>query len=457
VPALAHRLAALLADGGRVSDAEAILDAHATDFSYHGTRRPDAVVFPRTTEDVSAVLAFAHANEVPVVAFAAGTSLEGHVIPAAGGISLDLTAMDRVLELRPADLLAVCQPGLTRSALNARAVEHGLFFPVDPGADASLGGMAATNASGTTTVRYGGMRAHVLALEVALADGSVVRTGSRAAKTSAGYALTHLFVGSEGTLGVITELTVRLHGVPEHVVAARIVFEQLEDACAAAVTLASSGLAVSRAELIDAATVRAVNGYKQTSFTEAPSLFLELAGSQAGVEGDLAAARELAEDAGGTGWTLERETEARSRLWEARHHALFAVQHLAPGRVYMATDVCLPLSELPEAIRRARVAADRLAFPSSIVAHAADGNYHVLVMLDPDDPDERAAAEALNDEIVRWALERGGTCTGEHGIGQGKIRYLEREHADLLPLLRGVKQLLDPRGILNPGKILREA
>ena len=322
---LRERLLVVVPDERRVADSESVLDAHAADLSYHPPRRPHVVVFPESTAEVAAVLAWAHAERVPVVAWGAGTSLEGHVLPDLGGISLDLSRMDTVLELRPADLLAVVQPGVTRSALNARAREHGLWFPVDPGADATLGGMAATNASGTTTVRYGGMRAHVLAAEVVLADGRVVRTGSRAAKTSAGYALTHLFVGSEGTLGVITELTVRLHGVPEHVVAARAVFPDLEAACAAAVALAGAGLALMRAELVDAVTIRAVNAYKGTAYPEAPSLFVELGGTEAGVEGDLVAASELAADAGATDWALEREPEARSRLWEARHHALFAL------------------------------------------------------------------------------------------------------------------------------------
>ena len=453
---LTDRLREVLPDAA-VSDAPSVLDGHAGDLSYHAPRRPDAVVFPRTTAEVAAVLRLAHEARIPVIPFAAGTSLEGHVIPTAGGISLDLTGMDRVVDVRPADLLAVVQPGVTRSALNARSVEHGLFFPVDPGADASLGGMAATNASGTTTVRYGGMRAHVLALEVVLADGAVVRTGSRASKTSAGYALTHLFVGSEGTLGVITELTLRLHGVPEHVVAGRAVFRQLEDACAAAVALAGSGVLLTRAELVDAETVRAVNAYKGSTYTEAPSLFLELSGSRAGVEGDLLAAAEIVEDAGGRELTLEHHVEGRSRLWEARHHALFAVQHAWPGRMHRSTDVCVPLSELPEALRHARAVADRLALPASVVAHAADGNFHMLLMLDPAVEAQLAAAEVLSDEIVGWALARGGTCTGEHGIGQGKLGYLGREHPDLLPLMRGLKGLFDPHGTLNPGKVVAAA
>jgi D-lactate dehydrogenase (cytochrome) len=437
-----------------VSAVESVLDAHASDLSYHEPRRPDAVVFAQSTEDVSRVLAWASRHAIAVVPFGAGTSLEGHVVPVRGGLSLDLSRLDRVLEVRPSDLLAVAQAGVLRSALDASARPHGLWFPVDPGADATLGGMAAPGASGTTTVRYGGMRSHVLALEVVLADGRVVRPGSRASKSSAGYDLGSLFVGSEGTLGVITELTVRLRGLPEHVVAARAAFPTLESACATATALVAAGVALTRVELLDGPTLRAVNAYKGTSYEEAPSLFLELGGSEHGVAGDLDAARELASWEGCTAFQVERETEARSRLWEARHHVLFALLASAPGALHKSTDVCVPLSELPAAVSHARGLVEQLGLDASIVAHAGDGNYHVLFLFDPADADARAAADRLNDEIVEWALARGGTSTGEHGIGQGKLAYLEREHADLLPLMRELKRVLDPVGILNPGKVV---
>jgi D-lactate dehydrogenase (cytochrome) len=433
-----------------VSAVESVLDAHASDLSYHEPRRPDAVVFAQSTEDVSRVLAWASRHAIAVVPFGAGTSLEGHVVPVRGGLSLDLSRLDRVLEVRPSDLLAVAQAGVLRSALDASARPHGLWFPVDPGADATLGGMAATGASGTTTVRYGGMRSHVLALEVVLADGRVVRPGSRASKSSAGYDLGSLFVGSEGTLGVITELTVRLRGLPEHVVAARAAFPTLESACATATALVAAGVALTRVELLDGPTLRAVNAYKGTSYEEAPSLFLELGGSEHGVAGDLDAARELASWEGCTAFQVERETETRSRLWEARHHVLFALLASAPGALHKSTDVCVPLSELPAAVSHARGLVEQLGLDASIVAHAGDGNYHVLFLFDPAD----AEADRLNDEIVEWALARGGTSTGEHGIGQGKLAYLEREHADLLPLMRELKRVLDPVGILNPGKVV---
>ena len=447
-------LSSLVEDELRVTTSKSVLDQHAGDLSYHTPRRPDVVVYATSTEEVARVLAFADERGVPVTPFGAGTSLEGHVIPTEGGISLDLTRMAAVLEVRPDDLIARVQPGVLRSQLNEAGAKHGLWFPVDPGADATLGGMAATNAGGTTTVRYGGMRSNTLALEVVLANGSVIRPGGQTVKTSAGYDLRALFVGSEGTLGVITELTLRLHGLPDYAIAARAAFPDLEAACRVAVALIGSGVSVMRLELLDAATIGAVNAYKGTRYEEEPSLFLEFGGSRAGVEGDLEAAQELARVEGCDAFQLEREQEARSRLWEARHHVLFALVHGSPGKLHKSTDVCVPLSDLPEAIRHARGLTEELALEAAIIAHAGDGNYHVLFMLDPADPSELGHAERLTNELVEWALARGGTCTGEHGIGLGKRRYLEQEHADLLPTLRALKQAFDPNGILNPGKVL---
>jgi D-lactate dehydrogenase (cytochrome) len=449
---LRSELLTLIPDEFRVSVSDSVLDEHAHDLTHHEAHRPDVVVFAASTDEVAGVLRLATRERIPVVPYGAGTSLEGHVIPVRGGISLDLTRMDRVLEVRPEDFYAVVQPGVLRNALNAAAGRHGLWFPVDPGADASLGGMAATNASGTTTVRYGGMRSNVLALEVVLADGTVIRPGSRTAKTSAGYDLRALFIGSEGTLGVITELTLRLHGIPEHVIAARAAFPSLDAACRCATAIAGAGVGVTRLELLDGPTIAAVNAFKGTAYGEAPSLFLELAGSEAGVAGDLEAAQELAAAEGCTDLQVERETEARTRLWEARHHVLFALLHGSVGKEHKSTDVCVPVSELPASVAHARGLVEELGLEATIVAHAGDGNYHVLFMLDPDDPSELERAERLNAAIVDWALERGGTCTGEHGIGIGKLGYLEREHGDLVPWLRALKQAFDPLGILNPGK-----
>jgi len=444
----------LVPDERRVSDVESVLEQHGADLSYHAPRRPDVVVYPESTQEVAAVLAYADRARVPVTPFGAGTSLEGHVIPLEGGISLDLTRMSSIVALAADDLAVTVQAGVTRSQVEAAAGPHGLWFPVDPGADATLGGMAATNASGTTTVRYGGMRAHVLALEVVLADGRVVRTGSRAVKTSAGYNLTGLFVGSEGTLGVITELTLRLHPIPEHVVVARAAFPSVEAACRAAAAIIGAGVLVTRCELLDALTIGALNAFSGTSFPESPYLFVEFGGTEAGVTGDLAATRELAEDEGATAFEAESDPTARAQMWNARHNALMASLALAPGSKAMTTDVAVPVSELAAAIEHARRALDESGLLGGIVGHVGDGNFHVAFLLDPDDDASIAQAEGLNATLVDDALARGGTCTGEHGIGFGKLRYLEREHGDLVPLYRGIKQLLDPNGILNPGKVV---
>jgi D-lactate dehydrogenase (cytochrome) len=451
---LRAQLARLLPDERRVSDGEAVLDQHAADLSYHAAHRPDVVVWPQSTAEVAAVLEYADTARVPVVPFGAGTSLEGHVIPLHGGISLDLTRMNEIVALRPDDLTATVRPGVTRSQLEQAAGPHGLWFPVDPGADATLGGMAATNASGTTTVRYGGMRAHVLALEVVLAGGRIVRTGTRAVKTSAGYNLTGLFVGSEGTLGVITELTLRLHPIPEHIVVARAAFPSIESACRAAAGIIGSGVPVTRCELLDAMTIAALNAFAGTSFPESPYLFVEFGGTEAGVAGDLATTRELADDEGATAFESESDPTARARMWSARHNALMASLALAPGSKAMTTDVAVPVSELADAIEHARRALDGSGLRGGIVGHVGDGNFHLAFLLDPDDAASIAQAEALNASVVDDALARGGTCTGEHGIGFGKLGYLEQEHGDLVPLYRGIKQLFDPNGIMNPGKVV---
>ena len=439
---------------GQVGDGPSERATHGEDLTYHPPHEPDAVVYPESAAEVAAVLAYANERRIPVVPFGAGTSLEGHVIPTQGGISLDLMRLQRI-EIHAGDLSATAEAGVTRSTLNRRAGEHGLFFPVDPGADATLGGMAATNASGTTTIRYGGMRAHVLGLEVVLADGTVLHTGSRAFKTSAGYHLPGLFVGSEGTLGVITELTLRLHGIPEYTVAARATFPDLDSAVRAAIAIVGSGVAVTRVELLDGFTLAACNRYKETSYPEAPSLFLEFAGTQRGVDGEVEAAGELCAAEDSLSFDFEREEEARNRLWEARHHAAFALAAAAPpGCKFKATDVCVPLSVLPGAVRHARGLVEERGIEASIIGHVGDGNYHVGFAVDPADAAAIAAAEQVNHEIVEYALARGGTCTGEHGIGLGKIGYLEQEHGDLLPVMHGLKRLLDPNGILNPGKLL---
>ncbi|MCL6632966.1 MAG: FAD-binding protein [Alicyclobacillus herbarius] len=446
-------LLSVISDPERVSVSPSVREQHGRDLSYHRPTTPDVVVFAKTTEEVARVLQAANDLAIPVVPYAAASSLEGHIIPVHGGISLDVNGMNQILEIRPDDFLVRIQPGVTREQLNAALKPYGLFFPVDPGANASLGGMAATNASGTAAVRYGVMRQQVLGLEVVLADGRVVRTGGMAMKTSAGYNFTQLFVGSEGTLGVITELTLRVYGIPEHTVAARAVFSDLGSACQAAYAIMGSGTPVGRMELVDEWTVAAVNQFKGTAYDEAPTLFLEFSGNRSAVEADVALAEEVCREEGCRAFVFETEGDARARLWEARHSAALAIMQTAPGKRHKATDVCVPLSKMPEAIRFARETIDRYGIYGAILGHVGDGNYHVSFMVDPDDEKEVETAERVNDEIVDFALKVGGTCTGEHGVGLGKVKHLEREHGDLLPLMVSLKQLLDPKGILNPGKI----
>jgi len=456
VQQLAEDVRAALGDDSRVSTGDSERDLHSSDMTVHRPHRPDVVVYPLTTGEVANVLRIADATGVPVTPFGIGSSLEGHVIPVRGGISLDLSRMNRVLSIEPENLSATVQAGTPRSTLERAAGEHGLWFPVDPGADATLGGMAATNASGTTTVRFGKMRPNVLGLEAVLPGGRVIRTGSRAFKTSAGYDLTGLLVGSEGTLGVITELTLRLYGIPEHVVALRIAFPTLEAASRTAVSAVAAGAGVRRLELVDASYVRAINTHAGTSYPEVPSLFAETAGTESSVEGDLELLLALAEDEGAVDVVHERDRDARSRLWEARHNAAYAWSLLYPGTRHSTTDVCVPLSELPASVAVARATVDRLGLRAGIVGHVGDGNYHVGVTLDPDKEDEVAAWHEFSRVLVEDALGRGGTCTGEHGIGMGKTAALALEHPDLLPLYRGVKELFDPNGIMNPGKILSD-
>ena len=454
---LADDIGAALGDPSRVSTGDSERDLHSADMTVHRPHRPDVVVYPLTTGEVASVLRIADEQRVPVTPFGIGSSLEGHVIPILGGISLDLSRMDRVLSVEPGNLSATVQAGTPRSALARAAGEHGLWFPVDPGADATLGGMAATNASGTTTVRFGKMRPNVLALEAVLAGGRVIRTGSRALKTSAGYDLTGLLVGSEGTLGVITELTLRLYGIPEHVVALRISFPTLEAASRTAVTAVAAGAGVRRLELIDPSYVRAINAHAGTAYPEVPCLFAETAGTESSVEGDLALLLALAAEEGAVEVVHERDRDARARLWEARHNAAYAWSLLYPGTRHSTTDVCVPLSELPASIAVARATVERLGLRAGIVGHVGDGNYHVGVTLDPDDEKEIAAWHEFSRALVEDALARGGTCTGEHGIGMGKTGALALEHPDLLPLYDGVKALFDPNRIMNPGKVIAAA
>jgi D-lactate dehydrogenase (cytochrome) len=434
-----------------VRDGDSERDLHGEDISFHARHRPDLVVYPGSTDDVSFVLSLANERRIPVTAFGAGTSLEGHVIPVRGGISLDLARLDRILDISPENLTATVQAGVTRLTLARAAGEHGLSFPVDPGADASIGGMAATNAAGTTTVRYGKTRANVLALEAVLADGRVIRTGTRAAKTSAGYDLTGLLVGSEGTLAVITEVTVRLHAIAEHAVALRIAFPDVESACRTAAGVVAAGAGVTRLELMDAWIVAAVNAYSGTSYPEGPCLLVESAGSEGVVADDLELVQAIARAEGATDIVHERDPDARARLWKARHDTAHATAAMAPGTKERTTDVCVPLTELAAAVRFARTEIERLGLNAGIVGHAGDGNLHIAMQVAAG---ELERSEELVRNVVADALARGGTCTGEHGVGIGKIRALEQEHGDLIPLMQAIKASFDPHGILNPGKVL---
>jgi D-lactate dehydrogenase (cytochrome) len=447
----------LLADLGSlvaVNAGDSALEQHGADLSYHPPARPDVVVYPESTAEVAAVLEYADRERIPVVPFGAGTSLEGHVIPLSGGISLDLNRLNAIVAVRPEDLTATVQAGVTRLQLEAALGPQGLWFPVDPGADATLGGMAATNASGTTTVRYGGMRAHVLELEVVLPGGRVIRAGSRAVKTSAGYHVAGLFLGSEGTLGVITELTLRLHPIPEHIVVARAAFPSIDAACGAAASMIAAGVQLTRCELLDAMTIAALNAFTGSEFPVSPYLFLELGGTEAAIAGDLETARELVEEHGAEAFETGSDPTARAKMWGARHNALMASLATAPGSKAMTTDVAVPVSELPGAIAHARRALEETDLRGGVVGHVGDGNFHVAFLLDPNDDSSIARAKDLNNRVVEDALARGGTCTGEHGVGFGKLAYLEQEHGDLVPIYRGIKALFDPNGIMNPGKLV---
>ena len=437
---------------GKVDLSESERLRHGKDEGYPEARPVLAVVYPEGVEDVQKALQWARAWGVAVIPFGAGTSLEGHLYPVQEAISLDFSRMNRLLEVRPEDFLCVVEPGLTRKALNEALKGTGLFFPVDPGADATLGGMAATNASGTTTVRYGGMRQNVLALQVVLANGEVLELGRGVRKTSAGYDLKDLFIGSEGTLGIITRLTLRLHPLPEHIHTLRVFFPRVEEAAEASYKVMASGLPVARLELLDELALRALNRYLQAGFPERPALFLEFHSStREALEAESALALEIMREAGALKVEAAKTEEERRRQWEARHQAYWALVHLFPGHRFVITDVAVPLSRLPEMVRYAQGLLEEMGLTGNILGHVGDGNFHTLVPILPQDyPKAEAYAEAL----VRKALELGGTCTAEHGVGLRKKKYLPLEHGAALELMRKLKNLLDPEGLLNPGKVL---
>ena len=439
----------------QVTKNETIRNLHSKDESYHTPSLPDLVVYPRTTEEVSEIVRVANHFHVPVVPFGVGSSLEGHVIPYDKGMTIDFSQMNRILDVRPADMLVTVQPGVTRTELNKELKKHGLFFSVDPGADATLGGMAATNASGTTSVKYGVMRDQVRDLEVVLADGTIIHTGNMAAKSSSGYHLNGLFVGSEGTLGCFTELTLRVFGIPEVTVAARATFTSITNAIEAVPAILQAGIPIARVELVDTESIRQVNAYSETDYAELPTLFLEFHGNEAGLAQDVAFTEEIVSDFGCEEILFEKETASRNRLWEARHHAAYAYTHGFPGKQMMLTDVCVPISELAEAVVYAREALDRDGLQGGIVGHVGDGNFHVLLMINHDSEDELRRANEYNETIVRRALACGGTCTGEHGVGVGKLKYQRDEHGAAYDVMLKIKQAIDPENLFNPGKLVK--
>ena len=441
--------------GDRLSTASAVCAQHGKDESYHAPHSPDAVAFARSAQEVAAIVRLCSNYKTPVIAFGTGTSLEGHVAALAGGVCIDLTQMDRILRVNAEDLDAVVEAGVTRKQLNEHLRDTGLFFPIDPGADASLGGMAATRASGTNAVRYGTMRENVLSLTVVLADGRVIRTARRARKSAAGYDLTRLFIGSEGTLGIITEVTVRLYGIPEAISAAVCAFPTIEDAVNTVILTIQNGVPVARIELLDEAQMAATNKYSKLNHKVAPTLFFEFHGTTAGVAEQAETVKSIAADYGGNDFRWATTPEERSKLWQARHDAYYAALALRPGSKGWATDVCVPISRLAECISETQRDLADSPIPSALVGHVGDGNFHLVFMIDPQRPDEIAEAGRLNERMVARALAMEGTSTGEHGVGYGKMDFLVSEHGEALSVMRSIKKALDPDNILNPGKIVR--
>jgi D-lactate dehydrogenase (cytochrome) len=448
-----EQLLNIIQDADRISRNETILEQHSKGMTYHTPQVPELVVYPQSKEEVSQILTYANERGIPVTPFGVGSSLEGHIIPAQGGITINLSLMNKTVEVRPEDFLVKVQPGVTRSQLNKELKKYGLFFPVDPGADATIGGMVSTNASGTNSVKYGTMKDQVLGLEAVLADGRVVRTGGMAVKSSAGYNLTSLLVGSEGTLGIFTEITLRLQGIPEVIVAGRALFSSIDNAGSAAAAMLKSGLDLGKIELVDQATIQAVNAYKNTNYQEVPTLFIEMSGSEHTVKKDMKLAKEIALEEGCQVFEFESDSLARAKLWEARHHVAFAIQAANPGKGLLSTDVCVPISELPNAIKETRKLIELHGVEAAIFGHVGDGNYHAVLSIDANDPEHVKKIEEINQQIVTYALAKGGTCTGEHGIGIGKKQFLRLEHGETVDLMKEIKVSFDPKGILNPGKI----
>ena len=441
--------------GDRLSTGESIRELHARDEAYTAPVLPDAVAFPENTEEVSGIARICAAHDCPIVPYGIGTSLEGHVVPVKGGITVDLSRMNRIVEIDARNLCAVVEPGVTRKQLNEELRATGLMFTVDPGADATIGGMASTRASGTNAVRYGTMRENVMALEVVLPDGQIIETGTRARKSSAGYDLTHLFVGSEGTLGLITRITVRLFGQPEAIMAATCAFETVDGAVDSVMDAMQLGLPMARIELLDEVQMRGMNIYNpDMKLPETPHLFLEFHGSESGVTEQVQSFTAIAGEHGGSDLQWATRTEDRTRLWQARHDAYYAAKALVPGAEGYVTDCCVPIDKLAVAIRRARAAIDESGLVAPILGHVGDGNFHLVILIRPDDAAELKAADDLAGLLNMMSIELGGTMTGEHGVGLGKKKYMTAEHGDSYALMGVIKKAIDPQNIMNPGKMV---
>lgn len=439
--------------GDRLTTAQAVRDQHGRDESWNPPFPPDAVAFPHSTEEVSEIVKICAAHGLPIIPYGAGTSLEGHVTALQGGISIDLMQMNKVLQVNAEDLDVVCQPGVTRKQLNEYLRDTGLFFPIDPGANASIGGMVSTRASGTNAVRYGTMRENVLALTVVMADGRIIRTSKRAKKSAAGYDLTRLFTGSEGTLGIITEITLKLYGIPEAMSSAICSFATLEGAVNTVIQTIQAGIPVARIELLDDVQVAAINSHSKTDMPVQNLLMLEFHGTEAAVAEQAEMVQGIASDHGGNNFQWTTKPEERAKLWQARHDAAYAAKALRKGCEVWATDVCVPISRLAECILETKEDVVKTGLTAPLVGHVGDGNFHLAIVLDRNNPAEIETIEAFNERLVHRALRMDGTCTGEHGIGRGKMKYLTAEHGEAVAVMRAIKKALDPDNLMNPGKI----
>lgn len=441
--------------GNRCVTSQSVREQHANTLTWTENQPPDAVVYPLDTQEVVDVVKLCAAHKVPIIAFGTGSSFEGHVNAPQGGISVDTSMMKAILSVHAEDLDCVIEPGVTRKQLNEYLRDQGLFFPIDPGADASLGGMTATRASGTNAVRYGTMKDNVISLKAVLANGDIITTARRAKKTSAGYDLTRLFVGSEGTLGIITEITLKLAGIPEAISAAVCSFKTIKDACDTAILTIQSGIPIARVELLDTLAVKAANGYSKLTLPESPMLLVEFHGTEASVKEQAERFGEIAEGYNSSDFTWTTKAEDRTKLWQARHDSYWSSMSLRPGAKGISTDVCVPISRLAECVEETMADLAETGLIGPIVGHVGDGNFHVLPLIDMDNPDEIKTAKAFVERLVQRALAMEGTCTGEHGVGQGKMKYLEKElGAETLNTMRLIKQALDPDNIMNPGKIV---